>query len=114
MTTPLFQHAELAAGRWFTMTIAEQLGNIGSDYERALRWKEKGEEKMFTSAFNRTLELIDLTLNDPRLTMERKREIARMRDEVRRELLDKEQNSTSSQGLKRYFLNMALLARDAK
>jgi len=114
MTTPIIQHAELANGRWFTMTIAEQLGNIGSDYERALRWKEKGEEKMFIRAFDRTLELIDLTLSDPRLTIGRRREIARMRDEVCKELLNKEQNSASAQGLKKYFLNMALLARNKK
>jgi len=69
---------------------------------------------MFTSAFERTLELIDLMLNDARLTTGRRREIARMRDEVCKELLNKEQNSASSQGLKRYFLNMALLARSTK
>ncbi len=36
-------HPELSNGRWHTMTIAEQLGNVGSEYERALSWKERGE-----------------------------------------------------------------------
>lgn len=26
-----YQHAELAAGRWHTMSLMEQLGNIGSE-----------------------------------------------------------------------------------
>ena len=30
-------HASLANGRWRTLTMAEQLGNIGSDVERAFR-----------------------------------------------------------------------------
>jgi hypothetical protein len=29
-------HQTLAAGRWFTLTLAEQLGNIGSEVSRAI------------------------------------------------------------------------------
>jgi hypothetical protein len=32
------QHRELAAGRWWELSIAEQLGNIGSEVSRAVRW----------------------------------------------------------------------------
>jgi hypothetical protein len=42
------------------MTIAEQLGNVGSEYERALRWKQRGNVVHFEQAFARLLE--------PRLT----------------------------------------------
>ena len=34
-------HANLAAGRWHTLTLADQLGNIGSDVGRAIRAKEQ-------------------------------------------------------------------------
>lgn len=27
-------HKDLAGGRWFTMTLAEQMGNIGSEIHR--------------------------------------------------------------------------------
>ena len=33
-------HAGLAAGRWHTLTLNEQLGNVGSDVGRAIRAKE--------------------------------------------------------------------------
>jgi hypothetical protein len=30
-------HGELAAGRWATLTLAQQLGNVGGEVDRALR-----------------------------------------------------------------------------
>ncbi len=30
-------HADLAAGRWHSMSLVEQLGNAGSEVSRALR-----------------------------------------------------------------------------
>jgi hypothetical protein len=35
------QHAGLAAGRWHTMPLVEQLGNVGSEVGRIARWKTK-------------------------------------------------------------------------
>ena len=32
-----FQHQSLAEGRWFTLSLAEQLANIGSEVSRAIR-----------------------------------------------------------------------------
>jgi hypothetical protein len=31
-------HRDLAAGRWWQLSLAEQLGNIGSEVSRAVRW----------------------------------------------------------------------------
>jgi hypothetical protein len=105
-----FQHQTLAGGKWFTMTLAQQLGNVGSDYERALRWQNK-RRRLFTGAVTRTLELLDLTLADRRWQGPRRREIARLRDEVCRELLGENINGVSARQLQRYFLSMAALAR---
>jgi len=30
--------------RWFKLSLAEQLANIGSEVIRAINWKEKGRE----------------------------------------------------------------------
>ena len=46
-------HPDLAAGRWLTLSLASQLGNVGSEYERALRAKERGDEVRFENAFAR-------------------------------------------------------------
>ena len=56
-----YQHAELAAGRWAEMSLAEQMGNIGSEVSRSLRWYGRNERR-FQSSFDRTLELMDLSI----------------------------------------------------
>ena len=95
---------------WHKLSIFEQLGNVGSDFERALRWKAKGQQKLFDNSFARTLEQIDLTLLDQRWAGARRREIARLREEVCAEILYRD-NPESAAGLQRYFLAFATAAR---
>jgi hypothetical protein len=64
-----YQHASLAAGRWQTLPLAEQLANVGSDVTRAYRWQEK-DPQLYEKVFARALELLDLT-DDRRSSMER-------------------------------------------
>ncbi|MEX1997516.1 MAG: hypothetical protein WEA04_02450 [Candidatus Andersenbacteria bacterium] len=99
---------------WEKMSLAEQLGNVGSDYERALRWKEKNQPLLFKNAAARTLEQLDRTLTNPKLLPVRRREIARLRDEVCSVLFENEKATQSSRGLQKYFLSMATLARNKK
>jgi len=68
------------------MTLAEQLGNVGSEYEHALRWKEKGDSSHFEQAFARLLELLDLTIADPRWRNHRLKELCRLREFICDEL----------------------------
>ncbi len=100
-------HKNLSQGRWHTLTLAEQLGNVGSEYERAVHWKEKDHQEYFERAFARTLELLDLTLTDPRWGYHRLRELARVREEVCREF----NTSTQQGGLQKYFFQFAAKAR---
>lgn len=97
--------------QWFTMTLAEQLGNIGSDFERAVRWKEKQQPELFDSAIARMLELLDLTLADKRWYNHRLKELARLREEVCATLFGDRFNDQAINGLQHYFLSMASLAR---
>ena len=53
-----YQHASLAAGRWFELTFAEQMGNIGSEVHRAVQW-QKRDPQIFDRAIDNALELID-------------------------------------------------------
>ncbi|GAH13639.1 unnamed protein product, partial [marine sediment metagenome] len=73
-----FIHKELASGKWFKLSLAEQLANIGSEVSRACKWQGK-DENIFWGAVVRTLELFDLTLMDSRWRG-RLREIARVRE----------------------------------
>jgi hypothetical protein len=59
------QRRDLAAGRWWKLTIAEQLGHVGSEVSRMLRWRSR-DAGIAQGAFALALELIDLTLADPR------------------------------------------------
>ncbi|MCL5734870.1 MAG: hypothetical protein M1274_04670 [Actinobacteria bacterium] len=72
-------HPELAAGRWLTLSLLEQLANTGSEVERALKWAEKGNPEYCTLAIERALELLDLTIADPK-NRHRLKEITRLRE----------------------------------
>lgn len=103
-------HPSLVGGRWFTMSLAEQLGNVGSEYERALSWKQRGESGRFEKAFDRMLELLDLTISDPRWKNHRLKELVRLREVVCEEFYG-ESRETSGPDLRNYFLYFGLLAR---
>ena len=51
--------------RWKNFTKKQQLLTIGAEFIRAKNWQKKDQEK-FLSALERALELIDLTLSDPK------------------------------------------------
>ena len=59
-----YQHKQLAAGRWMTMSFVEQMANVGSEIERSIRWKNKDNREYSLMAFERALELLDLTTAD--------------------------------------------------
>jgi hypothetical protein len=107
-------HPELAAGRWFTLSLASQLGNIGSEYERARSWKERGDEARFEHAFARLLELTDLTIADPRWKNHRLKELTRLREVICDELFSETHEFNHPHDLREYFLYFGILARSER
>ncbi|MCX5796779.1 MAG: hypothetical protein NTY77_14890 [Elusimicrobia bacterium] len=103
------RHATLAAGRWETFTLAQQLGNVGSEVSRALRWRGK-DQKLFDGAMERALELLDLSIRDPRWK-HRLKELTRARELLCDAWLGGREYSSDLEGLNRYFFNFALAAR---
>jgi hypothetical protein len=103
-----FQHQSLATGRWFSFSLAEQLGNIGSEVNRAIR--ARGDNKRFDGAVMRALELFDLTLSDPRWK-KRLKEIARSREIFCDAAYGALEYNTSLEDLDKYFFHFALVAR---
>lgn len=104
-------HPDLAAGRWFTFSLATQLGNVGSEYERALRWKQQGDKDRFEHAFARMLELLDLTIADPRWKNHRLKELTRLREVICDELYNDAPEFVQASDLRQYFLYFGILAR---
>ena len=103
------QHKNLAAGKWRELSLAEQLANIGSETSRALNWQNR-DEKLYKNAINRALELLDLTISDPRW-QNRLKEIVRARELLCDAILGGKEYKTSLNDLDRYFFHFALAAR---
>ena len=59
-----YQHKNLALGKWKELSFFEQMANIGSEVERAIKWKNKNNFEYSRLAFERALELLDLTAAD--------------------------------------------------
>lgn len=104
-------HAGLAGGRWATLTLPEQLANVGSEVERAIRASETGRRDRFEPAEARALDLFDLTAGDDRWRGARRREVLRAREEFCRLFHDGAVPPESARGLQSYFLGFAVLAR---
>lgn len=96
--------------KWQKLSLAEQLGNIGSEVNRAIYWKEKGEKKTAKRAAERVLNLIDLTIDDLRWSG-RLKEIVRLREIFCDYFFDYSNYKISPRMLKNYFLPFAFLAR---
>ena len=104
-------HAELAAGRWRALTLAEQLAHVGSEVDRAIVAWEAQRPDRFEKALARALELFDLTARDNRWRGHRRREILRAREEFCRLFFEDHTPSGAARTLSAYFLRFAVLAR---
>ena len=104
-------HRNAAAGGWARLELVEQLGNVGSEVERAIKAHQAGRSGRFESAFERALELFDLTAADPRWRGHRCQEILRAREEFCRLFFDSDVPPHSARGLSRYFFGFAWAAR---
>ena len=102
------RHQSLANGRWFSFSLLEQLGNIGSEINRVI--KARDDSIRFDSAVERCLELFDLTLSDIRWHKNLK-EIARARELFCDAALGNSEYNTSLENLNTYFYYFALAAR---
>ena len=110
MTNINYKHQELAKGRWQNLSLMEQMGNIGSEVGRAIKWNKKQDNDRFISAFDRALELFSLTLADNRWQGRRK-EIARSKEVFCDLFFGGNQFGTVPESLAKYFMQYAIAAR---
>ena len=104
-------HADLTADRWHAMSVAEQMGNIGTEVARAARARDAGDTDRLERSVARAMELFEITLRDPRWREPRRREIDLARDVVRDYLVGPNAYGSSAASLDAYFLPFADLAR---
>ena len=105
------QHQELAEGRWAKLPLALQIGNIGSEVSRSLKWYKKNE-KRFQVSFERALELFDLSIQGlPRSEKGKLRELCRAREEFCDYFLGGNSWQTDPQRMMRYYDQFVGLVR---
>ena len=105
-----YQHKELAAGRWSKLSFLEQMANVGSEVERALNWQAKNNPAYCQQAFERALELLDLTLDSGKGFAQLK-EIARTREAIVDYFLGTNQFMSTNALWRKYFSYFTYAAR---
>ena len=105
-----YQHKELAAGRWKGLSLLEQMANIGSEVERALNWRAKKNSEHAQKAFERAIELTDLTLESAG-SFARLKEIARMREAIVDYFYGTNQFGSTESSWRKYFSHFTYAAR---
>jgi hypothetical protein len=96
------QHRELASGRWNLLPFAEQMANIGSDIERTISWKQKERPDYSERAFERALELLDLTVADSK-NRKRLKELLRVRETLADHFFFDNSYQSTPESWQRYF-----------
>lgn len=96
--------------RWQKFSLAEQMGNIGSEFSRAKHWEEKGDFDARQKALERMIELIDLTVSDKRRHSHLV-ELLRLREIICDLMIRGGNYDISLKSLQDYFLPFALSAR---
>jgi len=107
--TVTVHHKNLSGSRWQTLSLSEQMSNIGSELYRAIRWRSS-DQSSFQRAFERMLELMDLTIADPRWHRGR-RELTRVREVLCDYLHGDNEYKSNAQSLQQYFDQFAFAAR---
>jgi len=105
----MLHHKNLTEEKWFGLSLAEQMANIGSEVERTIIWKNKKNIEYSQLAFERALELIDITRLDPKNKL-KLRELCRMREILVDWHFDNEYQSTD-ESWQKYFYAFNYLAR---
>ncbi len=91
-------HKDLTPSRWFKFSLFEQLANVGTDIARVIQWKSQGKLDESQKAFERALELLDLTIVDPKNKGASLKELVRTREAlIDYFMYDNEYNTTDEQ-----------------
>jgi hypothetical protein len=104
------QHRGLHKGSWDKLSLMEQLANVGSEVERAIKWKNKNNEEYSTLAFYRALELLDFSLSDAK-NRTRLSEVARIREVLVDYFSGDNIYASSDEKWQRYFHSFTFTAR---
>jgi len=104
------QHQELANGRWLKLSFVEQMANIGSEIDRAIIWKNKNNLEYSFLAFERGLELLDLSISSLKDYF-RLKELLRVRETLADYFFFDNEYQATDKDWQEYFLAFNYAAR---
>ena len=101
---------DLVIGRWKELDLVTQMANIGSEVERTISWRDKGNKPYSQKAFYRSLELIDLTV-ESLIIRSGLRELTRLREVLVDYFAGQNDYSSSDSSWRKYFYVFNFAAR---
>ena len=103
------------AERWPDMSLAEQLANVGSEFGRAAKRKEKGEREKELKFFEKGLELLDMSIASAANKKAQHpgifRELARLREVMCDYFVGDNEYGTDRAFIDKYFYDFAYCCR---
>lgn len=103
------QHS-ITQAQWNQLSFCEQMGNIGSEISRTISASKRSNFTRADSAFDRALELFDLTISDPK-NKHGLKELCRAREICCDFFIGDNDYRSEAESLDRYFLQYAQAAR---
>lgn len=103
-------HKGLAPERWFKFSLVQQLANVGSEIERTIYFKNKGELEHSRNAFFCAIELLDITKMDPKNRGSRLRELCRTKAALVDHSMYDNEYQTTDEIWQRYFYDFTYAA----
>jgi len=95
--------------KWMSYSKEFQILNIASELQRAAGWIQRQRPDLVNSCYERGLELIDLTIEDPKWKFQLK-ELLRCREMIAGLYIESPKNAVTNQNI---FRNLILLNENA-
>ena len=105
-----FQHKTLSQGRWNNLSLMAQMANVGSEVSRSINWRQKGKKDLSNNSLFRSLELLFLTINDPK-NKNRLKEITRVHELLVDDFLNGNTYASKDSLWQNYFLGFAIASK---
>lgn len=104
-------HSKAAHTDWLEKPITYQMGNIGSEVSRALKWTDKGNQPRADKAIDRALELFDFTIEANLKNHARLTEVLKARDEFCEYFFGDNPYHTTPIAMQKYYDGFVMMDR---
>lgn len=102
-------HSDEARRDWADHSIEYQMGNIGSEVSRSLKWSARGNLARANAAIDRALELFDFTIAANQNNVPRLREILIAREEFCDYFFGDNSWGTDPKQMQKYYDGFAMM-----